>query len=685
VEKADEFPPLGSSSSSSSNNLESARFGHGTPSPPPTPSPQLASTPSTKVKETVDVSTVHQNSEDTTQRPVPAIPHPVVSSEQQIDGAMGLPGRPKHILKPGEAAFEPLELDTPLQSAISPDHSPEPVTIKPQPLTYTTVGSVVNPNVVPQLSAPNRIQREGANRRPLHTLLGTPRYESMLQARNAAPSLPSLNMANSMHYAQQIARSPVRSTASPSASSTSASGISSRPTVSDNPGPLGKQEEIALMRNFLSHELQEHQVNVSDSTDSPSISRKHTSSATLPSRGIYTVKDLIDEHNRSNSVPGSVQGLEKMQTLQRLAKFDNPMRELARTRLSEFSVMKSQIEGNPDGYTSAEMLLQNQIGMSKRNTPYNAAGELDRAYRFPPPGLAQPSTAESDFSLPRRSSQTTPAPARPGYPEPLTAGPPGQRQTSTQPSTSYNELWATECGIQPYNPYGSGAVTSPWGTGYNYHPPMQAEFLKAHTGHANSKLVDTLDSTAAAKYYTSGFPTDMTGYYQPLSEENARYMEEGPAHLLPKAVKDARRDARTTELLSEGHRRYNQMNADDYFAELIALKAYDDIKKQNPYGAIGPPKKKILPPVEVKPITEEEIKGKSIPELIAPALESSWGSLASYRSVNCPGSYNDLSKSATSADFLIDAEEAGNKSYFGEDWGKPLKKSAVDASAGWDE
>jgi hypothetical protein len=637
------------------------------------------------VQETVEVGTAHQTSTDTTQIPVPAIPYPVEPSEQEVDGAMVYPGRSKHILKPGEAAFDPLELDSLLQSAASPDHSPEPVPIKPQPLTYTTVGSVVNPNAVPQFSAPNRIQREGANRRPLHTLLGTPRYESMLQARSAAPSLPSLNMANSMLYAQQIARSPVRSNSSPSASSTSASGISSRPTINDNPGPLGKQEEIALMRNLLSHEFQDHPVHVTDSIGSPSISRKHTSSATLPSRGIYTVKDLIDEHNRSNSVPGSVQGLEKMQTLQRLAKFDNPMRELARTRLSEFSVLKSQTEGNPDGYTSAEMLLQNQMGMSKTNTPSNAAGELDWAYKFPPPGLAPPSTAQSNSSLPRQSSQATPAPARSGYPEPLTAGPPGQRQIPIQSSTSYNELWANECGTQSYNPSGSGAVTSPWGTGYNCRPPMQSEFFKAHTGNANSKLVDTLDPTAAAKYYTSGFPTDMTGYYQPLSEEKARYMEEGPAHLLPKAVKDARRDARTSELLSEGHRRYNQMNADDYFAELIALKAYDDIKKQNPYGAIGPPKKKILQPVEPKPITEEEIKEKSIPELTTPVLESCWGSLASYRSVNCPGSYNDLSKAATAQDFLIDAEEEGNKSYFGEDWGKPLKKSFVDASAGWDE
>jgi hypothetical protein len=662
------------------------RFGHGTqPLPILEPSyvPRLTLMPrftAPLMQDLIDAGAGRRIS-NTPSTPLPSILYATKPSKQETNQAMGFMGRPtipKHILKPGEEAFDPIDFATELSSAASPDHSPEPVPIKPQHLTYTTVGSVVNPNAVPQFSAPNRIQREGANRRPLHTLLGTPRYEPMVQSRGAIPTLPSLNMANSMLYAQSIARSPVRATPSPSTTSTS--GCSSRPTISNMPGPLGKQEEVALMRNLLSNELQERSGNVADATGSPNISKKHTSSATLPSRGIYTVKDLIDEHNRSNSVPGSVQGLEKMQTLQRLAKFDNPMRELARTRLSEFSVLKSQT----DGYTSQEMLLQSQIGMSKTSNPSNATGELDLGYKFPPPGLAHPSTTQSNQSLPRRLSQAAPAPTRPGYPEPLTAGPPGQRQFPSQSSMNYNELWANEYGSQTYNAYGNGTASSPWGNGYSYHPLAQPEFFQAHTGTVKSNLVDTIDPTNAAKYYSSGYPTDMSGYYTPLSEENARLMAEGPAHLLPKAVKDARRDARTTKLIFEGQRRYNQMNAEDYFKELIDLKAYDDAKKQNPYGAIGPPKKKELPPVEPKPITDEEVKNKPIPELVTSALESSWGALAGYRSVNCPGSYNDLSKMVCSPEFLIDAEEEGNKSFFGEDWGKPMKRSAVHASAGWD-
>ena len=126
------------------------------------------------------------------------------------------------------------------------------------------------------------------------------------------------------------------------------------------------------------------------------------------------------------------------------------------------------------------------------------------------------------------------------------------------------------------------------------------------------------------------------------------------------------------------------MNADDYFKDLINLRSYNDAKKENPFGAIGPPKKKPLPPVEPTPITDEEIKKKPIPELVPPALESSWGALAGYRSVDCPGSNNDLSKLTAAPEWQIDAEEEGNKSYFGEDWGKPVKRSAVDASAGLD-
>ncbi|PMD39259.1 hypothetical protein L207DRAFT_635204 [Hyaloscypha variabilis F] len=591
---------------------------------------------------------------------------------------------PRHILKPGEDSFDPLEWSSGLPStASSPSHSPEPVTVKPQPLTYTTVGSVVNPNVVPQFSAPNRIQREGANRRPLHTLLGTPRYEPMIQTRPAAASLPPLNMANSMQYAQQIARSPNRiATSTPSASSSS--GRSPHQMISNTSGPLGKQEEIALMRNLLLNDLHELPGNVAWGTGSPATSKKHTTSTTLPARGVYTVKDLIDEHNRSNSVPGSVQGLEKMQTLQRLAKFDNPMKELAITRLREFSILKSDNGNSSSPLTPQEMLLQSQIGMSKSSNSDNNTGELDLGYKFPPPGLAQPATTASTHSSIKAPSQSASAPVRRGYPEPLTAGPPGQRQLPSQHPASFSEAWG-EYGQQAYSHYGSAIAASSWGAGYGYYPPTQPTFLPAHAGNCNSKLVDTIDFTTVAKYYTSGYPSDMNYYCKPISEENARLMQEGPANLLPKAVKDARRDTQTNKMIFEGQRRYNQMNADDYFTELVGFKALEDAKKENPYGVIGPPKKKHLSEVEIKPLSEEEVQKKSIPELVVPMLEATWGTLAGYRSVNCPGSNSDLSKYTTSPDYHIDPEEEGNTSFFGEDWGKPLKRSTLKANAGWDE
>jgi len=665
---------------------DSLRFGHGIRS-----LPTMDSAPPSTKKFTLSMTDPNpvnfgSNYIETYDSPSPCTNLATKPSKEEIERAMAGLERataPRHILKPGEDTFDPLEWSAGLPSTTSsPSHSPEPVPIKPQPLTYTTVGSVVNPNAVPQFSAPNRIQREGANRRPLHTLLGTPRYEPMIQNRSPTASLPPLNMANSMQYAQQIGRSPNRIATSTSSAS-SASGRSPHPTISNTPGPLGKQEEIALMRNLLLHELHERSGNVGEGNGSPAASKKHSTSANIPAKGIYTVRDFIDEHNRSSSVPGSVQGLEKMQTLQRLAKFDNPMKDLAIARLREFSAPKSE---NADSLTPQEMSLQRQIGMSKSSTPSNNTGELDLGYKFPPPGLASSSktTTPSIQSLTRPPSQSALAPARTGYPEPLTAGPPGQRQFPSTTSASIGEAWS-EYGQQAHNQYSGGSAASMWGAGYSYYPPAQTAFLPAHAGNCNSKLVDTIDAAAAAKYYVAGYPSDMTGYYELISDEKARFMQEGPANLLPKAVKDARRDAQTTNMLLQGQRRYHQMSADDYFTELVGFKSHDDAKKENPFGVIGPPKKKQLPPAEPELLTEEELKKKSIPELVVPMLEASWGTLAGYRSVNCPGSNSDMSQYTPSPDYHIDPEEEGNRSFFGEDWGKPLKRSTLKASAGWDE
>ena len=49
--------------------------------------------------------------------------------------------------------------------AFGMDDSPGPVAAQPKKVEYTTVGSLVNSNSIPQFTAPNRIQREGSVRR----------------------------------------------------------------------------------------------------------------------------------------------------------------------------------------------------------------------------------------------------------------------------------------------------------------------------------------------------------------------------------------------------------------------------------------------------------------------------------------------------------------------------------------
>lgn len=615
------------------------------------------------------------------QTPYPSVPYSTKPSKIETDQAMAHLGQtnpPSHLRKPGEDAFDSLEWDSDLPPVPAPDNSPESVAAKPQPVAYTTVGSLVNPNIVPQFSAPHRIQREGANRRPLLSLLGNSRqFDTMLPPRGPPPPL---SMANSMHYAQQIARSPVHlDTPPPTTSSRS-------PQVTTSAENLATGEEAVSLRR-LSREPQERSGNVMVDPSSQSTTEKHSSIMAAPSPQLSGVQEQVEEeaHVRSNSASGIVQGPGKAQALQHLTKFTNPEQDRARNRLAEFSVNKSQTTGktvgNPTGWTAREMLPRSQVGISKTlSAPDNGKGELNQSYKFPPPGLPTMTQANSfttGYSTP--FSQETFASARPGYPEPLTAGPPGgQRhynQPSSLPSTNYQELWSTGHAPQPYNPFGNAAAGSPWANQSIYQRVTQPELVPVHLGNANTKIVDTIDPNSASKYYPAGWPSDMNGNYnyQPLSEENARHMEEGPIHLLPKEVKDARRAAETTKWWSTGQQRYG-LKADDFTKEL-------EDKKKNPFGAIGPPKKKTLPPVELKPVTVEEVKKKPISELVAPALDNSFGVLLGYGASDLPGTNGDLSRLAQSSERYIDTDAEGSKTLFGEDWGPPAKGSA---NTSWD-
>lgn len=114
----------------------------------------------------------------------------------QITRALGVNG--------GEDAFDSLDWDPDLPYS-APDQSPEPIVAIPKPVTYTTVGSRVDPDAVQQISAPNRIQREGAGRRPLMSMMQARSHYDYFQPRGPAPPL---SMQNSMQYTQQLASNP---------------------------------------------------------------------------------------------------------------------------------------------------------------------------------------------------------------------------------------------------------------------------------------------------------------------------------------------------------------------------------------------------------------------------------------------------------------------------------------------
>lgn len=112
----------------------------------------------------------------------------------QITRAMGA--------RAGQDAFDSLDWDPDLPYATL-EKSPVPVVATPKPVTYTTVGSRVDPDAVQQFTAPNRIQREGAGRRPL--MMQNRSHYDYFQPRGTAPPL---SMQNSMQYTQQLAQSP---------------------------------------------------------------------------------------------------------------------------------------------------------------------------------------------------------------------------------------------------------------------------------------------------------------------------------------------------------------------------------------------------------------------------------------------------------------------------------------------
>ena len=639
------------------------------------------------------------------------------STKDRTEAAMasiaGAFGATKVSRTAGEDPFDSVEWDPDLPSASASD-SPEPVIAAPQPLAYTTVGSLVNPNAVPQFTAPNRIQREIAGRRPLIPFIQS--RSSMLNRHQDSSYFhprdpPHLSMQSSMHYAQQLAQSPVHFYQPPQPTSSH----SSRSTTSLQQVSLTDDEMKVLKRvggpQMVSGNIACSPNNRNKSFTSTGLSENKRLAIETPSPKVFTnnidvnfstvpFSDLTEDGQRRCA---ALSGLEKMQTIQRLAKFENPMQELARSRLSALSVTNylGRTVANPTGFSTASSpapeSMPCKVGGSKQ-------GELDRSYQFPPPGFGGSSISQANplFGEYNASPSQVPSAGRTlGVPQPLTAGPPGHRQylegmankatsalnESTQPGGKVNSLNTT------YTEYLRNATSDPRSQFYHSNlnqqsfinplsqhlnmqtsqsqTPAQPPHLAAFEGEIiGSRLTDSLPISSVSKYYPNGLPSDMGGNYTPLSYKTMVKMGQIPgAHepVMAEEKETARFKERDHQWYS-GQRSWGKTTTD----HINDMEQREINPRTSPYGAISPPCKKAA---EMKPITEEEMKNMITAEAAKPVVDALFGTLLAYADrTETSESRRYLSGFEKSPEWLIDNSDKGNTSFFGEDWGAPPKR-----------
>lgn len=196
--------------------------------------------------------------------------------------------------------FDSVDWDPEMPKGPSLTASPEPVPLELKPVVaYTTVGSRVDPSAVPQFSAPNRIQREGANRRPVPlSMMQSRQFDGAFFNQQRGPP-PPLNMSNSMQYAQQLGRNASNSTM-PSSAGSQSSGSTMSKSVSGHMAEQSADYERFGLRELTEREemslAQQLNIQNSFSYESPSYDEVV--------KPIFKIMPTVDENRNPYSVRG---------------------------------------------------------------------------------------------------------------------------------------------------------------------------------------------------------------------------------------------------------------------------------------------------------------------------------------------------------------------------------------------
>jgi hypothetical protein len=307
--------------------------------------------------------------------------------------------------------------------ARNPDRSPDLLeAIRPVPAVYTTVGSLVNPNAVRAFQAPNRIQREGANRRPLPTAAVFNRSfgSSNSLFHSKLPLSPAaLRNQNNMHYAQQFGRgrsglgqlsvttplvtSPIRAL-HPAIRPLPLRALPGRGTSSARPSRRPVRPPPGLANTFMSiyskmsvtdqitwgevttpgsHDIFtwfirpcDAVVPVDEEPSSllvPSSPKKNLALDNITISKRVLAELLTGETRSSRSRGSSVAGQDIMQNLQILSESENPVQDIARAHLSVYSA--SIPESVTNNLTNPSSMSPLEQSLHKQRAPTNKASK----------------------------------------------------------------------------------------------------------------------------------------------------------------------------------------------------------------------------------------------------------------------------------------------------------------------
>lgn len=549
--------------------------------------------------------------------------------------------------------FDAEEWDPELLDATTPN-SPEHLVVEPQRVTYTTVGSVAKTNSVPTFTPPVRIQREGANRRM--PILPTMRAADSFFARQHSMSgpgfaLPGLNTYMGQHREQHQ-------------SGTSQAGINLSLLESLNLTVTDQEKEVLDTLGYSPASVRSGNIQIP--TYPPQM-------GSFGNEDQYATERLMKEntYGQNSSLPGStgLAGLNKMQTLQRLAQFENPAQGFAKERLAEFKAVKMQQQQAENGLGLSGQTSRFDFNAMQRQNSISAMNQYHSENENPLQSIRKSSYDNSyQQSQYGRGASSVP----PGYPQPLTAGPPGHRQNAVSVSR-FNWIGAQDSNNDA-NPHGLTYVTrensySPWFrdgfVGYDTHRSDTFRSIPSD----DSYIRDTASALDIQQYYPAGFPMGF--------------------------------QMRKTRSMTERERQVNLLDDDDF--RMIEKELMDEVDNKLWYGGLdrfGMTVHELVDEFEMRekphqpgpiqrPTTEflaarraasvAEVEKMTLPEVAEPLLAAAFGTLVAYADkIVRPENRNLMSKFEQSPAWALDTSPEGRKSIFGDDWVAPPKRLGRD-------